>query len=63
MGFLDSVQQGISKATEYAKKGAEMTDNAMKNEVRKFSDEKLREAMKRYPDNKYVLDEAYRRGL
>lgn len=63
MSFWDNVKDGISKGVEYAEKGAKMVDDASKSQARRFTDVELKENLKKYPNNKYLLDEANRRGL
>ena len=63
MSFWDNVKDGITKGVKYAEKGVEMADNAAKSQARRFSDSELKENLKKYPNNKYLLDEANKRGL
>jgi len=52
MGFFDAF-----------KKGAEMMDEKAKQIASKASDSELKEALRKNPNNRYLREEAKKRGL
>lgn len=56
MGFFD-------KATSIANNVIEGMDEQLKKRVKNMSDSELKKLLQEHPDNKYVREEARRRGI
>jgi len=59
MGFFDTIKKGA----ELAKKGADAMDETLKRKASTMNDSELRAVLEKHPDNRYVLEEASKRGI